>query len=291
MSKISILGVKINRITNQQVLDYIKKTIDQEKRAQIATVNPEFVVEAQSNNKFKNTLNNVEISVADGVGILAAAKFNSLPKANNRILRIFQTLGQGFFLVGPAILINRNYLNILPETITGSDLCYKLAKFAQKNNYSLYLLGAMPGVAKLASEKLKRKYPGLKIAGCYAGSPDKKEEEEIVEKINRANPDILLVAYGAPAQDLWINRNLNKIIKPVITMGVGGTFDFIAGYKNIDNKTPVRRAPKIYRKLGLEWLYRLIQEPRKRSVRIWNAVVVFPWLVWKNSLKKNLDRG
>jgi len=285
MKEINILGVKIHKIKKCQALKYISSNISNNRRIQIATVNPEFIVEALNNNSFNKCLNQIDLAVADGIGIRAAAQYITLNRPNNRFLAAITGLLQGIFLIGPSVVFNTKYLKTLPEIITGSDLTYDIAKLAEKNSYSIYLLGAMPGIAKLAGEKLKSKYQRLTIVGSYAGSPAKNEEGKIINKINRVNPDILLVAYGAPSQDLWIKRNLSKLKKPLIAMGVGGTFDFIAGYKDLESKKRISRAPKIFQKAGLEWLYRLFREPSKRLGRIWKAAIVFPWLVWKKSWK------
>ncbi len=289
MDKVEILDVKISRVSKIETLEYIKNSIDNNKGVQLATVNPEFIIEAQKNENFKNCLNSVDLAVADGVGIKAGAKYLELDRPSNRFLAGLVGLIQGLFLIGPSVVFNRGYLETIPEIITGSDLSYDIAELAADNDFSIYLLGAMPGIAKLAGERLEEKYSGLKIAGSYAGSPDKKDERKIINKINRANPDILLVAYGAPAQDLWIRRNMAILNRPIIAMGVGGTFDFIAGYKNLETEEKIKRAPKIFQKLGLEWLYRLFQEPTKRARRIYNAAILFPWLVWKNSWQTTLD--
>lgn len=275
--RIGILGVGINQLSYQETMLKIEKLLQNQRRAQIATVNPEFVIEAQRNSEFKEVLNRTELSVADGIGIRAAAKFFFLPRSTHLIIRLFQTLFQGLFLIGPSVLFRSKYLDTIPETIPGSELSQSMAKLAQQQGYSIFLLGAGEGVAEEAARILKKKYPGLKVAGCYPGSPKKEEEEKIVNLINQAQPDILLVAYSAPNQELWIARNLNRFQKPLIAMGVGGTFDFIAG------KT--KRAPKWMQRLGLEWFYRLLQEPRKRLKRIYTATVVFPWLVWKEKIK------
>ena len=122
----------------------------------------------------------------------------------------------------------------------------------------LFLLGAAPGVAERAAEVLTNRYPGLKIVGAYPGSPAPYEEDELVEQINSSHADILFIAYGAPVQDKWIARNLPRL-RVKMAMGVGGTFDFIAGI--------VPRAPMWFRERGLEWLYRLAQEPRRLAGR------------------------
>jgi len=271
-----ILGVHLDKITRSRALLFIESFLESGRSGQIVTVNPEFVITAQRDRKFREVLNRSHLSVPDGIGIRAADKFQSLPKSKYLIIRFFQTIFQGLFLIGPAIVLYPNYLNTLPETITGVDLSYLIAKISAQKGYPIFLLGAREGVAKKAAEKLKYLYPKLKIVGYYAGSPDKKRENEIIKIINKARPRILLVAYGAPSQEIWIRRNIKKIDSPVVAMGVGGTFDFISGR--------VKRAPAWMRKINLEWLYRLIREPRTRIKRIYTATILFSWLVWKNKM-------
>ena len=103
--------------------------------------------------------------------------------------------------------------------------------------------------------------------GTYSGTPLPRDEKEIIAKIKAVRPEILWVAYGSPTQELWLKRNLSKLPSVKVGMGIGGAFDFIAGGR--------KRAPKIWRKLGLEWLFRLLIQPR-RVWRIYRAVVVFP---------------
>jgi len=147
------------------------------------------------------------------------------------------------------------------ERITGVDLTWEICKLAAKKGYSVYFLGAAEGVAQKAAQRIKLLYPDLKIAGTYAGMPD---EEGIIDRINDTKPDILLVAFGAPKQDFFIQEYLPKLPTVKLAMGVGGSFDFISG--------KVKRAPQIYRDLGLEWFYRFYNEPW-RALRIFNATV------------------
>ncbi len=225
-----ILGVKIDELTFAEVMAKITLFLDEKKFHQIVTVNPEFVLTVQKDSEFKEVLNQADLNIPDGVG-----------------------LKLGAWLLGQKI----------GERLTGVDLTWELAKLANQKGYSIYFLGATTGVAEKASKKIKLLYPNLKIAGCYAGTPD---EPGLIEKINNTNADILLVAFGAPKQDKFIFNNKSNI-KIKVAMGVGGTFDYIAGV--------VPRAPKFLRSLGLEWLYRLIRQP-KRIGRIFNAVIVFP---------------
>src|SRR6185436_16229453 len=123
------------------------------------------------------------------------------------------------------------------------------------------------------AERLKALYPGLVIAGAYSGSPRSDEAEAIIARVRAARPDILLVAYGAPAQDKWIARHRVALGVPV-SLGVGGAFDFVAGV--------ARRAPRWVQKLGLEWLHRLWRQPW-RARRIWTAVISFPLAVLREA--------
>jgi len=157
--------------------------------------------------------------------------------------------------------------------LTGVDLTWEIAKFSAENGYSIFLLGAKEGIAKEAAERIKFLYPNLKIAGTWAGSP---QEEGLIERINQTKPDILLVSFGAPKQEKFIYNNKDKI-KVKLAMGVGGTFDYLAEI--------VPYAPNWIRTLGLEWLYRLVTQP-KRFKRIFNAIIKFPIIVFISKIFK-----
>ena len=204
---------------------------------------------AQKDEEFRNILNKSDIAIPDGIGLVFASHF----------------LG-----------------NPIPERVAGSDLVWKIAKLAEYKNCSLYLLGGKEGVAEEAARKLKEKYPNLKIKGAESGGEVeerklKTQNEEMVKRINERQPDILLVAFGAPKQEKWIYYNLSKLSSVKVAIGVGGTFDFIAGR--------IKRAPMFLRKLGMEWLWRLFIEP-KRINRILTATVRFGWKVLKWKIKK-----
>lgn len=145
---------------------------------------------------------------------------------------------------------------------TGVDTVLGLAPKAAERGYSFYLLGAAPGVAEEAAARLVMHAPELRIAGTHAGSPAREEEDEIVARIRQAQPTFLFVAYGSPQQDLWIARNLSRLGVPV-AMGVGGALDYVSGR--------VPRAPATLRRLGLEWLYRLINQPWR-----WRRMLCLP---------------
>jgi len=151
--------------------------------------------------------------------------------------------------------------------VAGSTLVGQIAERAAQKGWRLYLLGARPGVADQAAGTLRARYPGVNIVGTFPGSPASEEQEAIVERILAARPDVLLVAFGAPAQDVWIARNQPRLHVPVV-MGVGGSLDFIAGV--------AKRAPGWVQRIGLEWLYRLIREPWR-----WRRQLALPQFVWR----------
>lgn len=199
----------------------------------ICTVNPEFVMIAQRDPSFFALLNRVPMCLADGVGLIWAAKW----------------LGQP-----------------LPARVTGADGVPKLAARAAEQGWRLFLLGAAEGVAQQAADILTATYPTLQIVGVYAGSPHPADAPAIIATVNASQADILLVAYGAPQQDLWIDRYQAQL-QVKVAMGVGGTFDYIAGI--------VPRAPAIMRRLGLEWLYRLYKQPWR-----WRRMLRLPQFMW-----------
>jgi N-acetylglucosaminyldiphosphoundecaprenol N-acetyl-beta-D-mannosaminyltransferase len=149
----------------------------------------------------------------------------------------------------------------LPERVAGSDLIYGMCERAAAKGHRVYLLGAAPGVADEAAANLEKRYPGLQIAGVEC-PPFRRlsvaEERAQIERIRAARPDILFVAFGQPKGELWIADNLEGLGVPVCVQ-VGASLDFVAGR--------VKRSPKWMQKTGLEWIYRLAQEPRRLAGR------------------------
>lgn len=200
------------------------------------TPNSEMLVEASRNLAFKGLLNRTDLNLPDSAGLLWAARYT-----NQR----------------------------LPERVAGVDVVQALCGQLSATE-PVFLLGAGEGVAEKAAVVLQKQNPNLKIAGTYAGSPREEDFPGIIDRINTSGATLLLVAYGAPQQDMWIDAHLKNMPQVKVAMGVGGTFDFIAGIQ--------KRAPTIFRTLQIEWLWRLIREP-KRWKRIFTAVVIFPWMV------------
>ncbi len=227
---VSILGVPVHAVTMEGTLRLIEGFMDEPRLHQIATVNPEFVMTAQSDAAFRRVLRSADLCLPDGVGLLYAAR----------------RLGRS-----------------LPERVPGSELVYHLAELAATRGWPLFLLGAAPGVADEAAEVLRGRYPGLTIAGTYAGSAAGAENDDIVRRVNDSGARLLFVAYGAPKQDKWIERNRENLTAVRVAVGVGGSLDFITGR--------AVRAPQWAQDRGLEWLHRLYKEPWR-----WRRMLALP---------------
>jgi exopolysaccharide biosynthesis WecB/TagA/CpsF family protein len=170
----------------------------------------------------------------------------------------------------PIVLLSRLLRRGLPERVTGADMVPAICRRCAEEELSVYVLGGDKGAVAEAFEKLKIENGELRIAGVDdAFVKLDREQPEIVERINAAKPDILFVALGNPKQELWMGRNLAKLDVGAV-IGIGGTFNFIAG--------KVKRAPKWVQKSGLEWIYRIIQEPGRLWRRYAYGLVKFSWL-------------
>lgn len=248
LASATLLGVRVDDITLAEAVAWAEHVIQQGEPRQVATVNVEFLMAARRDRAFRETLNRTALNVPDSVGVFWGAR-----------------------LLGWK----------LRERVPGVDLAWGLAELAARRGYGLFLLGAAEGVAARAAERLRQAYPALRVVGTHAGSPDPGEEEEIVGRVQAARPHILLVAYGAPRQDLWIARNRARLGVP-LAMGVGGTLDYIAGI--------VPRAPCWIRRLGLEWLYRLCRQPwrwrRMLALPRYAALILWQWIASCKSEEK-----
>ena len=226
--KREILGVKIDNLIIEEALQKVEGFLEDSQQHYIVTPNPEFLVKAQKDEEFRKILNQADLAVADGIGLIFASWF----------------LGQP-----------------LKQKITGTDLMEKICQKAAQKKWPVFLLGDREDdLVKETADQLKKRYPELDI------------------KTNLKETSILFVAFGAPKQEKWIAQNLKKMSSVKLAMGVGGAFNFMAGR--------IRRAPKFFQRLGLEWLWRLFCQPW-RIKRIFRAVVIFPWLIIKNGLIKH----
>lgn len=275
---VKIINVKINTFRYPKVIELIGKYLTSAKQNYIVTPNPEFILEAIKDPGFAQILNQADLSVADGNGLLWAAKYNSLSLTQIPVVRHLQAFFQMIYSL-VIFAISREYAHsVIPENITGVDLVADIAKICSKKQKSIFLLGAAPGVAKEAALRLKHIYPDLIVSGTYGGPKgvwQKKYDQKIINKLKKHKPDCLLVAYGAPKQEKWINRNLPKLPFVKMAIGIGGSFDFIAEKVSMLGGSQAIRAPKWLRNMKLEWLHRLWHQP-DRINRIFNAVVLFP---------------
>ncbi len=270
-----ILGVKIHKFTFKQTSELIFKWLKTDKQNYITTPNPEIILSAQKHDKFLRILNQSNLNTADGIGLLWAAKFLNITKNTKAKTLIFIKFTYSYI----ATLVYPKYIKtIIPERVAGSDLMLEICKKSQKDKYKIFLLGALPGIAEKTKQKLEKKFKKINIVGTYSGKGELSDDKITTNLINTSKAEIVFVAYGAPKQEKWIYRNLKKMPTVKLAVGIGGTFDFISGTK--------KRAPKWMKKTGLEWLYRLIKEP-KRIKRIANATVIFPLTILKKKLKQN----
>lgn len=250
--RLIVLGVPIDAVTKQEALARISELLHTSGQHHIATPNPEMVLATQHDKNLQTILNETALNVPDGIGIVWLSRLTNTK---------------------------------LPERVTGVDLLESLCEVNARNTHAthnthankIFLLGAADGVAEQAKHMLEQRYPRCTIVGTHTGTPHETDDQKTRTIINEAAPEILFVAYGAPAQEHWIRRNLTHLPSIKIAMGVGGAFDMIAGKR--------ARAPRWMQKTGLEWLARLIQEPR-RIKRIYRAIIKFPYAMVREKLKK-----
>ncbi len=246
----NLLGVKMSDLNLEQSLEFVKGALRAKRKIKIYTPNPEILVEAYNDPSFKEILNKSDLNICDAKGVELFA--------NGTLTRI-----------------------------TGVDFLLQICKLAEELNKRVFLLGSeSEEVLKNAKKKLISKYPNLKVVGVSRGLQiekntkgigySKEENSKLLQDINDLEPDILFVAFGHKKQEFWIDENLDKLNQVKIAMGVGGALDMIS------EKT--KRAPILLRKIGLEWLWRLILEP-SRYKRIFNAVIIFPYLCYKENPK------
>ena len=219
--KADILGCNVDRIGMNETLQKIEKFIQSRETNHIITLNAEIIYRAQNDSKLKEIINDADLVTPDGSGVVWASKHLNAP---------------------------------VPERVTGIDLTLKLAELASKKGWTFYFYGGAPSVAEAAAQSLQQKYKELKVVGTCHGYITEAEKQNLLEDIKEKQPDILLVALGAPRQEFWI-KDHQKIIQVPVCIGVGGSLDVIAG--------KVKRAPVYIQKAGLEWLYRLIKEPHR----------------------------
>jgi N-acetylglucosaminyldiphosphoundecaprenol N-acetyl-beta-D-mannosaminyltransferase len=217
-SSTRVLGVRVDCVDMPGAVARIEQLVEGSGSHLVATVNPEFVMRAQKDHEFGRVLESADLCLPDGMGVVWAAR------------------RQGCALPGP---------------VTGVDLVEPLAAMCARRGFRLFLLGALPGVAAELAATLRDKHKGLQVA-AHAGSPERPYDTETVQRLHDHHAQVLLIAYGAPAQEMWFDR-LRERLDVAVAVGVGGAFDYLTGR--------VPRAPEWMRKAGLEWLARLARQP------------------------------
>lgn len=233
---IAILGVPFDNLTTVEAIDLITRMVESRRLHYLVTANVDFLVQAQEDVELRRILFDAHLVLCDGTPLVWASRW----------------LG-----------------NPLPERVAGSDLVPLLLRVAAEKKFRVFLLGATPESAVRAMENLKAKHPDLPLAGSYSPPFNKlleMDHDEIKRRIIEAKPDLLLVSFGCPKQEKWIAMHYRSLGVPVC-VGVGATIDFLAGQ--------VRRAPKWMQRTGTEWIFRLLQEPRRLFTRYAKGLWVF----------------
>ena len=250
--KVNIFGVEIHNTTLDNLIEELKEHLKRSSSISIFTPNTEIVMEAKKSEEKKDMLNSGTYIIPDGIGLIYGAKLRSVE---------------------------------LKERVTGYDTSMGLLDIANQNAYGLYLLGGKEGVAKKAVKTLSKSHPGIRITGSHhgyfegthLGKEQSLEEQQIIDEIKANNTDILFVGFGFPRQEKWINDNINKTgVK--IAIGNGGVIDILAG--------DAKRAPDIFIRMGLEWLYRLIKDPSRIKRQIVLPLFLIQVLINKKSITK-----
>ncbi len=222
-----LMGVPISIVSLGEAMAWIAAWAPGNKPRMVFTVNPEFVMRARRDGSFRRALGRSDMNVPDGIGVVAAGRLAGHP------------------------VVHR---------IAGVDLVQAICEEGVYRGWRIFLLGGEPGVADSAAHALTTRFPGLRIAGCSSASSDQRFDQATVADINAARPHILLVAFGAPRQELWTQRNLAHL-RCGVAVGVGGTLDYLSGKST--------RAPKPIRAIGFEWAFRLAMEPlRSRRMKV-----------------------
>src|SRR5580698_3683698 len=233
-NSVAVLGVPFNNVTMEEAVSIIEQKIEEGGFHQVATANVDFLMHAIQDRDLQDILCSCSLVVPDGMPILWSAR-----------------------LMGSK----------LKERVCGIDLVPRLAELAARRGYRVYLLGASEKSSQRAAELLQQSYPGLQIVGRYSPPVRPLEEmnhEEILQRIEIARPDILLVAFGNPKQEKWLSMHRDRLAVPV-SIGIGGSLDMIAG--------KLARAPQWMQNSGMEWLFRACQEPRRLASRYLNDAI------------------
>jgi len=232
-----ILGVGFDSLSTQDAILRAFDMIKRGSKAYVVTPNPEIVWLCRRNEPLREAVNGAGLVLPDGIGIIMAARILGTPLRSGRV--------------------------------TGIDFASGLFSMLAEVGGSVFLLGAKPGVAPEAGNRLAAAFPGLKVAGALDGYFS--DDGPVIEQINSAKPDLLLVCLGFPKQEFWMAENLELLNVPLFA-GLGGSLDVFAGC--------AKRAPAFFRKIGMEWFYRLVTQPW-RIKRMLKLPLFILMVIWK----------
>lgn len=260
--KIDLMGLHFNTESKAEILNLIAGRLDKGKTF-IVTPSSEFYWYVSKDNELKRIINSADISLPDGISIVWLSYFLNFPLTfKNYYAKILQALAQMACSLASILVYPPRIKVVLKEKIPGSVFFWDLIKIASEKKMSVFLLGGFGDTPEIVGREIKKRYPQVKIAGTFNGSPG---DPHTLKEINDSGAELLFVAYGPGRQEKWIHANLQELCVKV-AVGIGGTFDYIAGRK----KSP----PEFMRSAGLEWLYRLVTQP-ERFRRIWHATFDF----------------
>ncbi|MFS0836269.1 WecB/TagA/CpsF family glycosyltransferase [Paenibacillus sp. 1P03SA] len=231
---VRIYGVPVSKMNMKDTVAYLTGAIESRIPHQIITANPIMIMSALEDPAYMEMMRRAELIVPDGAGLVWAAGYVGQPVA---------------------------------ERVPGIDLIHELMRTGEPRRWKVYLLGTTQETIQTAAAKLAREYPLIDIVGYRDGYFGEAEDRQVVDSIRQLQPDILLVGRSSSTQEPWIAKYKRDLDVPVI-MGVGGSFDVLAG--------KLKRAPKIFQKLKLEWFYRLLQEPSR-----FGRMLALPKFAWK----------
>lgn len=249
MKRLKFMNTEVDNLSMKEALDAVKELIENKKCGYVVTPNIDHIVQLECGGEICDVYKNASLILTDGK---------------------------------PLIWISKLYKNPIKEKISGSDLFPLLCEMAAKKKYKMYFLGAAEGVAAKAAENLKVKYPGLQVVGTYSPpfgfENSEREMDKIESQIKSVKPDILIVGLGCPKQEKFM-YHYSKQLEIPISLGLGASLDFEAG--------SIKRAPRWMADHGLEWLFRITQDPKRLAKRYLNDIVSIVPLVVKYWPKEN----
>ncbi|GIQ70885.1 glycosyltransferase [Xylanibacillus composti] len=232
--KMKLFDITVSTMNMQETVEYLTEAVRARTPHQVITANPIMMMAALEDPAYKAMMQQAELIVPDGTGVVWAASRLGSP---------------------------------VKERVAGYDLLHELLRKGEPHGWKVYLLGAEPDVVHTAAARIREMYPGIQLVGERDGYFKDEEDAEVIADIREKQPDLLFVARSAKNQEPWIGKYKNELQVPVM-MGVGGSFDVIAG--------KVKRAPDLWIRLRLEWLYRLVKEPWR-----WRRMLALPKFMWR----------